>query len=134
VLNVYRKYYGWRVMLYIFVVFFVTMATSGFLMEQLFSVLHIVPDVVEGESATARTYFALDYTFWLNLVALGLSGALYWMYRRGRGTADGDRDVICGMGVSEDAPTARVDGQVYRFCSDSCRRKFERSPEHYASG
>lgn len=134
VLNVYRKYYGWRVMLYIFVVFFVTMATSGFLMEQLFSVLHIVPEVVEGESATARSYFALDYTFWLNLLALGLSGGLYWMYRRGLGAGDGGRDAICGMGVGEDAPTTEVDGEVYRFCSESCRTKFERSPERYAGG
>jgi YHS domain-containing protein len=134
VLNVYRKYYGRRVMLYIFVVFFVTMATSGFLMEQLFSALHIVPEVVEGENASARSYFALDYTFWLNLVAVGLSGTLYGMYRRGLGAADGDRDAVCGMGVDDDAPTAEVDGQVYRFCSESCRRKFERSPGRYVSG
>jgi len=30
VLNVYRKYYGWYVMLYILGVFFVTMAFTGF--------------------------------------------------------------------------------------------------------
>ncbi len=36
VLNVYRKYYGWKVMLYILGVFFVTMAFTGFLMELLF--------------------------------------------------------------------------------------------------
>lgn len=131
VLNIYRKYYGWRVMLYIFAIFFVTMATSGFLMEQLFSLLNIIPEVVPGESAMARNYFTVDYKFWLNLVALGLSGSLYWMYRRGLGTADGDRDSVCGMGVGEDAPTAEVDGQVYRFCSEGCRKKFERSPERY---
>jgi len=43
VLNVYRKYYGWSVMLYILGVFFVTMAFTGFLMEQLFSVLGSSP-------------------------------------------------------------------------------------------
>nr|WP_248898349.1 permease [Haloplanus sp. XH21] len=42
VLNVYRKYYGWKVMLYILGVFFVTMAFTGFLMELLFDTLGIV--------------------------------------------------------------------------------------------
>lgn len=49
--SVYRKYCGWRVVLYAFVVFFVPMAFSGFLMEQLLVALDIVPSVVEEESA-----------------------------------------------------------------------------------
>ncbi len=36
VLNVYRKYYGWKIMLYILGVFFITMAFTGFLMEEQF--------------------------------------------------------------------------------------------------
>lgn len=134
VLNVYRKYYGWKVTFYIFAIFFVTMAMSGFLMEQLFDLLGIIPEVVPGESAMARDYFSLDYTFWLNLVAVGLSGTLYWMYRRGLGAADGDRDAVCGMGTGADAPTAEVDGRVHKFCSESCKKRFEQAPERYVSG
>jgi len=72
VLNVYRKYYGWRVMLYILGVFFVTMAFTGFLMELLFDALGIVPNLAGGETATDRTYFERNYTFYLNLIAFAL--------------------------------------------------------------
>jgi len=75
VLNVYRKYYGWRVMLYILGVFFVTMAFTGFLMELLFDALGIVPNLAGGETATDRTYFERNYTFYLNLIAFALSGS-----------------------------------------------------------
>ena len=131
VLNVYRKYYGWRVTLYILGVFFVTMAASGFLMEQLFAALDIVPRVVEGESATAKDYFSLDYTFWLNLVAIGLSAFLYGAYRRGFGERSGDRDAVCGMPVGEHAPEATYGGRTHRFCSRQCRARFIRDPEKY---
>jgi hypothetical protein len=70
VLNVYRKYYGWKIMLYIGV-FFVTMAFTGFLMELLFDALGIVPDLAGGETATEQTYFELNYTFYLNIIAFG---------------------------------------------------------------
>jgi uncharacterized membrane protein YraQ (UPF0718 family) len=83
VLNVYRKYYGWEVRLYILGVFFVTMAFTGFLMELLFDALGIVPNLAGGETATKRTYFELDYTFVLNLVAFALSGFLLYVYHRG---------------------------------------------------
>jgi uncharacterized membrane protein YraQ (UPF0718 family) len=134
VLNVYRKYYGWRVMLYVFGVFFVTMAASGFLMEQLFAALDIVPSVVEGESATAKDYFAIDYTFWLNLVALGLSAFLYGAYRAGLGAAGEERDAVCGMRTDADAPVVEHGGRTYRFCSEGCRRRFERDPGRYLDG
>ncbi len=131
VLNVYRKYYGWRVMLYIFGVFFVTMAASGFLMEQLFAALEIVPEVVSGQSATEQEYFALDYTLWLNLAAIGLSGFLYWRYRQGRGPLSPYRDPVCGMWVDEDAERETHDGQTVRFCSEHCRRRFEQEPDRF---
>jgi len=131
VLNVYRKYYGWKVMLYIFAVFFVTMAASGFLMEELFAFLEIIPDVASGQSATEQEYFALDYTFWLNLLALGLSGFLYWVYRaKPKGPY---RDPVCGMLVPEEAEPVTVGDETYRFCSRRCRRRFEESPERFAA-
>ena len=131
VLNVYRKYYGWRVMLYIFAVFFVTMAASGFLMEQLFAALEIVPEVASGQSATEQEYFAVDYTFWLNLVALALSGILYWIYRRGSGPVSPFRDPVCGMWVDDDEHVTAVGGDTVRFCSRHCRERFEEEPERF---
>lgn len=132
VLNIYRKYYGWKVMLYILAVFFVTMAFSGFLMELLFDALGIVPNLAGGTTATEKTYFEVDYTLGLNLVAFALAGFLVVVYRRGLGAPGQYRDPVCGMRVDDDGPSASHDGETYYFCSGACERSFEASPEEYA--
>jgi len=132
VLNVYRKYYGWKVMLYILGVFFVTMAFTGFLMEQLFDLLGIVPDLAGGQTATEQEFFAVDYTLVLNLLAFGLSGFLLYVYRRGLGAPGQYRDPVCGMRVDEDGPSVTRDSETYHFCSETCRRTFEGAPGEYA--
>jgi Cu+-exporting ATPase len=52
-------------------------------------------------------------------------------------TAAGEtaKDPVCGMSVAADSPhQATYAGKEYRFCSASCRERFESSPERYASG
>ncbi|MFD1641951.1 permease [Halohasta litorea] len=132
VLNVYRKYYGWRVMLYILGVFFVTMAFTGFLMELLFDALGIVPNLAGGQTATEQTYFAVDYTFYLNLIAFGLSGFLLYVYWRGLGAPGEYRDPVCGMRADDSGPSASYDGETYYFCSETCKRAFEDEPMGFA--
>ncbi|MFC4246027.1 permease [Natribaculum luteum] len=132
VLNVYRKYYGWTVMLYILGVFFVTMAFTGFLMEQLFSVLDIVPNLAGGQTATEQTYFERDYRFYLNLIAFALSGFLLYVYRRGLGAPGQYRDPVCGMRADESGPSATHDGETYYFCSNQCKRSFEKNPTAFS--
>ncbi|WP_135666939.1 permease [Halorhabdus rudnickae] len=132
VLNVYRKYYGWKIMLYILGVFFVTMAFSGFLMELLFNALDIVPNLAGGETATERTYFKIDYTFYLNLIAFALSGLLLYVYRRGLGAPGQYRDPVCGMRVDDSEPSLIHDGETYYFCSKACKRTFEEDPAEFA--
>jgi uncharacterized membrane protein YraQ (UPF0718 family) len=131
VLNVYRKYYGWKVMLYILGVFFVTMAFTGFLMEQLFDVLGIAPDLAGGMTASEQTYFELNYTFYLNLIAFTVSGFLLYVYRRGLGAPGQYRDPVCGMRTDEDGPSATYDGETYHFCSAACKRAFEETPGEF---
>ncbi|WP_411965914.1 permease [Haloferax sp. YSMS24] len=132
VLNVYRKYYGWNVMLYILGVFFVTMAFTGFLMEELFSVLGIVPDLAGGQTATEQTYFEFNYTFFLNVIAFALSGVLLFVYRRGIGGPGQYRDPVCGMRTDDSGPTISFDGQTYYFCSNHCKRSFENHPTDFS--
>ena len=132
VLNVYRKYYGWQIMLYILGVFFVTMAFTGFLMELLFDALGIVPDLAAGETATEQTYFELNYTFYLNLIAFALSGFLIYVYRRGIGAPGQYRDPVCGMRTDDEGPSASHDGMTYYFCSKTCKRTFEEEPTEFA--
>ncbi|GAA0242958.1 permease [Haladaptatus pallidirubidus] len=132
VLNVYRKYYGWKVMLYILGVFFVTMAFTGFLMEELFTALGIVPNLAGGETATEQTYFELNYTFYLNVVAFALSGFLFYVYRRGLGAPGQYRDPVCGMRIDDSGPSVTHDGETYYFCSNRCKQSFERNPAEFS--
>jgi len=133
VLNVYRKYYGLKVMAYILGVFFVTMAFTGFLMEQLFDALDIVPNLAGGMTASEQTYFELNYTFYLNLIAFALSGFLLFVYRRGLGAPGQYRDPVCGMRTTCDGPTATHDGGTYHFCSWHCKQAFEETPGDFAT-
>ncbi|SEW13186.1 permease [Halobacterium jilantaiense] len=133
VLNFYRKYYGWTVMAYIFGVFFVTMAFTGFLMEQLFDVLGIVPDLAAGVTASEQTYFELNYTFYLNVIAFAVSGFLFYVYRRGLGAPGQYRDPVCGMRTDDDGASATYDGETYYFCSKACERAFEDTPGEFAT-
>ncbi|WP_340101925.1 permease [Salinibaculum salinum] len=132
VLNIYRKYYGWKVMLYILGVFFVTMAFTGFLMELLFDAFGIVPDLAGGETAAEQTYFELNYTFYLNLIAFTLSGFLLFVYRRGLGAPGQYRDPVCGMRTDDDSPSTSHEGTTYYFCSSACKRAFEDDPGTFA--
>jgi len=71
-LDVYRRYYGLRMMLYIFGLFFVTIVLSAIAMDEIFAVLHLVPQP-NPNIRHDLTLFSLNYTFWLNLVAGALA-------------------------------------------------------------
>jgi uncharacterized membrane protein YraQ (UPF0718 family) len=80
-LDIYRKYYGARMMLYIFGVFFVTMVATGIIMDMAFSALHLVPKP-NPNIRHDLTMFSFNYTFWLNLVFGALAVYLWWLDRR----------------------------------------------------
>jgi uncharacterized membrane protein YraQ (UPF0718 family) len=75
-LDIYRKYYGWRMMLYIAGVFFTTMVAAAIAMDLAFSALHMVPQPNPNIRHDV-TMFAFNYTFWLNL-AFGALGLYLW--------------------------------------------------------
>ncbi|MEA2689151.1 MAG: uncharacterized protein QOD51_1758 [Candidatus Eremiobacteraeota bacterium] len=75
-LDIYRKYYGTRMMLYIFGVFFATMVLSAIVMDGAFSALHLVPKP-NPNTRHDLTMFAFNYTFWLN-IAFGALGLYLW--------------------------------------------------------
>jgi uncharacterized protein len=77
-LDIYRKYYGWRMMLYIFGVFFATMVLAAIAMDLAFSALHLVPKPNPNIRHDLQM-FAFNYTFWLNLVFGGLGLYLWWL-------------------------------------------------------
>jgi uncharacterized membrane protein YraQ (UPF0718 family) len=76
-LDVYRKYYGTKMMLYIFAVFFTTMVLAAIAMDGLFSALHLVP-VPNPNVRHDLEVFSINYTFWLNLAFGALA---IWLWR-----------------------------------------------------
>jgi uncharacterized membrane protein YraQ (UPF0718 family) len=79
-LDIYRKYYGWRMMLYIFGVFFATMVLSAIAMDGAFSALHLVPKP-NPNIRHDLTMFSFNYTFVLNVVFGSLAVYLWWLNR-----------------------------------------------------
>jgi uncharacterized membrane protein YraQ (UPF0718 family) len=86
ILDIYRRYYGWRMAKFILVTFYASMATAGLVVELLFSALGIVPTERNAKVETAQIVW--NYTTFLNIVFLALAAALVWRYfRRGGGMA-----------------------------------------------
>jgi hypothetical protein len=54
--------------------------TAGITVHLIFSVLGLLPE--GGKNVTEMATFAIDYTFWLNLVALAVAGTLLVLARR----------------------------------------------------
>ena len=80
ILNIYRKYYGARMSLYLLLVSYVAMALAGFLIGLAFQLLGLAPahrHVIAFESAPS-----LNYTTILNLILIALMALLGWRFLR----------------------------------------------------
>ena len=81
-LDIYRRYYGWRMALCMGSVFYAAMAVTGLIVDLGFTALGLVPRAT-GSGIEARvSHFEINYTFWLNLAALGLTTWLFVLNRR----------------------------------------------------
>jgi uncharacterized membrane protein YraQ (UPF0718 family) len=80
ILNIYRKYYGMRMSLFLFVTFYLAMVLAALAVEGLFSVFDWIP--LERNANVGQAAFSLNYTTVLNFLALVLAGWLYLRYRR----------------------------------------------------
>lgn len=74
ILDIYRKYYGWKVMGYILLTFYVTMVAAGYVVELLFGALGITP---QNRNVVAITEgIQWNYTTILNIIFLVLAAVL----------------------------------------------------------
>jgi len=78
VLNIYRKYYGLRMMSVILVIFYVAMAGAAFVVEAVFGLFGLIPR--ERSARVVEASIAWDYTTWLNIVLLGIAALLVWRF------------------------------------------------------
>jgi uncharacterized protein len=80
ILNIYRKYYGLRVAMLLFVLFYAAMAGAGYVVELAFGVLGLVPG--ERRMQILQLGVSWNYTTVLNIVALAVSAVLMWRFLR----------------------------------------------------
>jgi YHS domain-containing protein/uncharacterized membrane protein YraQ (UPF0718 family) len=133
---IYRKYYGTRVALKLFVTFWAVMSVAGLIVEGIFYGFDAIPSTRPDE--VVHTSFEWNYTTFLNIAFVAVFGGLYWLYRNRERLGGGQGyaiDPVCGMQVrSTDAPaTRRHDGHSYSFCSDHCAERFDADADGYAA-
>ncbi len=79
-LDIYRKYYGWKMAAYIGVIFFVTMVSAGVVMDVVFGAFHAIP-TPNPHLRADMTLFQINYTFWLNFI-FGSVAIYIWYLNR----------------------------------------------------
>lgn len=80
ILNIYRKYYGLKMTAFLFVTFFVAMALAAYVIEVLFALVGLIPEMRDAKVVEASVQW--NYTTILNLAFLMLAGALIVRFSR----------------------------------------------------
>src|SRR5213596_916604 len=78
ILDIYRKYYGWKVAGFLLLSFYATMVAAGLIVEFLFDGLKLIPS--ERNAKVIEASVTLNYTTILNIVFLALGALLLWRY------------------------------------------------------
>jgi uncharacterized membrane protein YraQ (UPF0718 family) len=71
------RYYGWRVALYIAGIMYVSIVATAVILHYTFAAFSLTPESNRVVRDVVR--FKIDYTFWLNAVAVVLAGILAWL-------------------------------------------------------
>ena len=146
IINIYRKYYGGRMSLYLLGVSYAAMALAGFLVGGAFQLLGLAP--TNHHVTVFETQPSWNYTTFLDIAFLILIAVLAWRFittggiemlrahaRRQEAGAKLVQDPVCAMSVDPATATVKLEhaGGTYYFCSDGCRSKFEKDPARYTA-
>ena len=146
ILNIYRKYYGGRMSLYLLAVSYAAIAIAGFLVGGAFQLLGLLP--TNHHVTVFETQPSWNYTTFLDIAFLILTAVLAWRFvttggmemlrahaHRPEEGAKLAKDPVCGMSVDPATTKEKVDysGSTYYFCSAGCRSTFEKDPARYAA-
>ncbi len=85
ILNIYRKYYGARMAMFVFGTFYAAMVAAGYAIELVFGGLGLVPD--RASATIPDQGVSWDYTTWLNIIFGLLAAALTVRFVRTGGLA-----------------------------------------------
>ncbi len=146
ILNIYRKYYGGRMSLYLLATSYAAMALAGFLIGGAFQLLGLVP--TNHHVTVFETTPTWNYTTFLDLAFLVLMAVMAWRFFTTGGVemiramgrppeekAKLAKDPVCGMTVDPENTDHRSvhDRRTYYFCSAGCKEIFEKDPDKYAT-
>ncbi|MEQ8196146.1 MAG: permease [Rhodospirillales bacterium] len=92
VLRIQAKYYGWKMALYILAVFLAVLIASAIILHYGFAALGALPDSGTAGDISKREFFAVDYTFFINVgfCVLSLVFVIWRTKDTGIGIAIGD--------------------------------------------
>jgi len=146
ILNIYRKYYGGRMSLYLLGVSYAAMALAGFLVGGAFQLLGWAP--TNHHVTVFETQPTWNYTTFLDIAFLALIALLAWRFFTTGGVemlrahthkpeagASLVKDPVCGMSVDPATTKEKVEyaGTTYYFCSAGCKESFESDPAKYVA-
>jgi uncharacterized protein len=80
ILDIYRRYYGWRMAGFLLASFYATMVAAGLVVEFVFQGLGLTRDERNAKVVEASVHW--NYTTVLNLVFLALAAVLVWRFVR----------------------------------------------------
>jgi YHS domain-containing protein len=146
IINIYRKYYGGRMSLYLLAVSYAAMALAGFLVGGAFQLLGLAP--TNHHVTVFETQPAWNYTSFLDIAFLILMAVMAWRFfttgglemlrahaRRPKAGANLVRDPVCGMSIDPAVAKEQIEheGATYYFCSPGCRSAFAKDPARYTA-
>jgi uncharacterized membrane protein YraQ (UPF0718 family)/YHS domain-containing protein len=123
----YRKYYGGSMAALISGIMFAAIVLAALVVSGIFGLAGLIPsERPDVESITERG-IAWNYTTLLNILFLGLAGALWGLTVR-----RGVRDPVCGMNVDRSTPfRSDWQGRTYYFCGAGCKSRFDADPASF---
>jgi uncharacterized membrane protein YraQ (UPF0718 family) len=102
ILNIYRKYYGRRMAVFLLVTFYVAMAVAGYVVEFVFGGLGLIPD--QAHATLPADHVTWNYTTVLNIAFLLLAAVLGVRFLR-----TGGRGMLAMMGGKPDQTDHQMD-------------------------
>ena len=96
ILNIYRKYYGTKMMLTLLGTFYAAMVTAGYIVELLFGAAGLIPS--QRNATVMEAGISWNYTTWLNIAFLVLAAVLSVRFVK-----TGGLPMLRAMGGSPDA-------------------------------
>jgi uncharacterized membrane protein YraQ (UPF0718 family)/YHS domain-containing protein len=142
IINIYRKYYGRKMSVYLLITSYAAMALAGFLIGLAFQLLGLTP--AHNLVAVFQSAPSWNYTTFLNLLFLGLMGLMFLRFLKTGGPAmlsameisEGNNlvvDPVCKMKIKPEAAPEQISyrGNTYYFCCSSCRKVFEKAPAKF---